>query len=92
MTLVSVNSYPSGKSASVQVYTMATDVPLIIAVPSVFSYFGKPVIVAVHSLSAFNVTVWPFDNVTTKLVGLAPSWLLASSHTFLTVALVVSGS
>ena len=89
---MSVNSYPSGKSASLQVYTMATDVPFTIAVPSVFSYFGNPLIVAVHSFCSLSVTVCPSDNVTTKLVGRFPSWLLASSHTFLTVALVVSGS
>ena len=91
LTLVSVNSYPSGKSASVQVYTIATDVPLIIAVPFSFSYFGKPVIVAVHSFCSFKVTDCPLLNVTTKLVGLLPSWLLLSSHTFLTVADVTTG-
>ena len=71
---------------------MATDAPFTIAVPSVFSYFGKPLIVAVHSFCSFKVTDCPSDNVTTKLVGRFPSWLLLSSHTFLTVALVVSGS
>ena len=76
-----VNEYPSGILPSVHVY--------VIFSPA--SYTGKLSIVADHPFCAFSVTVFPSLNVTVKLAGLFPSWLLASFHTFFTVKLVVSG-
>ena len=73
--------YPSGTSVSVHVY--------LINCP--FSYFGNPATVCVHLFPSFNVTSVPLLKVTVKVVGRFPSWLLLSSHTFLTVASVVSG-
>ena len=46
---------------------------------------------ALHWLDSLRVTVSPFDRVTVRLSGRLPSWLFASTQTFLTVASVVSG-
>ena len=60
-------------------------------------YFGNPVIVSVN-LSFVRVTVFPStsspsaSNCIVIDVGLIPSWSSSSSHTFVIVASVVSGS
>jgi len=47
--------------------------------------------VAVQPLASFSVTLSPLLRVTVRLSGRLPSWLLASSQTFFTVAEVVAG-
>ena len=79
--VIFVSLYPSGNEPSVQVYS--------ISLPSLF--LGSFSTFAVQLFSSFNVTSVPLDRVTFSSSGLIPSWLLASSHTFLTVASVSSG-
>ena len=56
-----------------------------------FSYFGRPVTVAVHWLASFSVTVLPLDSVTSMWSGRRPSWSSASFHALRIVTSVVSG-
>ena len=82
-----VTSYPVGTFSSLIVYTMST--------PS--SLFGKSSNVPFHPFPSFNVSVFPLtgvpfaNNVTVICVGLNLSWLLLSTHTFVTGMSIVSG-
>ena len=81
-------AYPVGNALSLHVYTIGVVEWL---------YLGNPSILSVNLLS-FNVTVLPSTAVPSASncividVGRIPSWFCPSSHTFVTVASVTSGT
>ena len=56
-----------------------------------FAYLGRPVIVSVQPLSAFNVTALPLESATTSDSGRMPSWFSLSFQTLRTFTSTVSG-